>query len=268
MSAKSVDSAIRELNKTVLHLQNKVTSLEKLILDQNKLIKKLVSDKANNLTEAKTAVIDAEEGNPSPQPTQRPMRDARIRAASAITAASRKAKAGGIISPAHSDNSTANAVDILKSTNPSASPTTSIVATTQLESDASNSTEHADRAGNNDDWTEVRRKRTRHTPTNVTRGTASPTSTSLLAAERKAYLHLYYVKSGTTVEQVIQHLHTICPDDECVAEVLKSRGDYASFKLSVPAKHSSKYLSPEHWAEDVHIKPWRSGFRNQKSEKK
>lgn len=65
------------------------------------------------------------------------------------------------------------------------------------------------------------------------------------------------------------HLRNICPGDNCWAEALKSRGDYASFKLTVPTKHVDRYLASEHWAESVCVKPWRSGFRNsQQSESK
>lgn len=100
-------------------------------------------------------------------------------------------------------------------------------------------------------------------PNNVVRGTAVPgaISTSIVAAERKSHLHLYYVQIGTTSEQVLAHLKGISPGDKCLAEELKSRGDYTSFKLTVPTKHIEKYLSPEHWAEGVHVKPWRDGFR-------
>ncbi|CAH2096625.1 unnamed protein product [Euphydryas editha] len=120
---------------------------------------------------------------------------------------------------------------------------------------------------NDASWTEVKNRRSRRA-SNVTRGTAEPGSTAcaLSAAERKSYLHLYYVQTGTTTEQVVAHLRKICDNDTCSAEALKSRGDYASFKLTVPAKNRDKYMKPEHWAEDVHIKPWRSGFRKPQQE--
>lgn len=112
-------------------------------------------------------------------------------------------------------------------------------------------------------WTEVKgRRRSRGPISNATCGTAAPGTTVLQAAERKSYLHLYYVKFGTTTDQVAEHLVTICPEDKCTVEALKPKGDYASFKLSVPTKNVDKYLSSQYWATDVYIKPWRSGFRN------
>lgn len=100
---------------------------------------------------------------------------------------------------------------------------------------------------------------------NVLKGTAAPGTTLLEAAERKSFLHLYFVKTGTSADVISEHLKTICPTDSCSVEVLKPRGDYASFKLGVPAKNVSLYMSVEHWAEDVHIKEWQTGFRKQRS---
>lgn len=95
----------------------------------------------------------------------------------------------------------------------------------------------------------------------VRRGTAAPGATPLCAAERLSQLHLYYVQEGTTAEQVRSHLTSICSSDVCTVEVLKSRGNYSSFKLGVPSKCSELVLSPNNWAKDICIKPWRQNFR-------
>lgn len=112
-----------------------------------------------------------------------------------------------------------------------------------------------------EDWQEVSRKRARPSLPGLLRGTAAPGSTMLHAAERRRYLHLYYVREGTTVEQVREHLNSICGSDECTVEKLKSRGHYASFKLGVPVKQAENIMSSENWAEDICIKPWRQNFR-------
>ncbi|KAJ8729821.1 hypothetical protein PYW07_016859 [Mythimna separata] len=253
MSEKCAEIAIRELTKTVLSLQSKVNSMEKVLSEQNLLIKKLISlnketvQSKSNITEGTTIL----------ETTIRPMREAHIRAASAISANTRKRT----VKPA--PTTTGRAVT------PSAvTPTPSAPSTPQLavaESGSTNAlapnTDDDTACKNADDWIEVRHRRNRRSLENVVRGTAVPESSSLLAAERKSYLHLYYVKVGTTVDQVTAHLKTICNDDICSAEALKPRGDYASFKLTVPTKHVNMYMSPENWVEDVCIKPWRSGFR-------
>lgn len=275
-----MESAIRDLSKTVLDLQNTVTSLQKVVLDQNVLIKKLVCD-GEKVNVNKN--IEAAEGRCASLPSQRPIRDARIRAAAALSVNARKGKGGRNISPALSsacsdvDAEVFEPADAVRtSTSDIASPVPSTLApkSQSMPSQAAPAMNHArqdapvnENVSANADWTDVKSRRSqradRAVPTNVTRGTATPGSTACLlsAAERKSYLHLYYVLTGTSTEQVMAHLLNICPGDNCSVEALKSRGDYASFKLTVPSKNINKYLSPEHWAEDVHIKPWRSGFR-------
>lgn len=120
-------------------------------------------------------------------------------------------------------------------------------------------------------WTEVRRKRTRASlpaATTVLRGTAAPGTTALSAAERVKFLHLYYVRQGTTAEQVRAHLTTVCGDDVCTVETLKARGNYASFKLGVPYKQVDRVLEVSNWAEDICVKPWRQSFRRPQEQRK
>jgi hypothetical protein len=74
-------------------------------------------------------------------------------------------------------------------------------------------------------------------------------------------MHLYYVKMGTTADQVRSHLSVICREDVCLVETLKAKGNYASFKLNVPLKYNDQVLEPANWAEDNCIKPWKQNFR-------
>ncbi|XP_061713780.1 uncharacterized protein LOC133522441 [Cydia pomonella] len=97
----------------------------------------------------------------------------------------------------------------------------------------------------------------------VKRGTALPgTTCPLKASERCRYIHLFYVKVGTTNEQVQAYLSEICGEDVCTVETLKAKGNYASFKLTVPLKCIERVLDPAYWAEDICIKPWKQNFRN------
>lgn len=115
---------------------------------------------------------------------------------------------------------------------------------------------------NSGDWTQVtRRVRERTSLPGVLRGTAAPGTTTLRAAERWRYLHLYYVQEGTTVDQVRAHLQSICGNSDCTVEELKSRGRYSSFKLGVLSKIADSVMSPSNWAEDICVKPWRQNFR-------
>ncbi|KAJ8735341.1 hypothetical protein PYW07_006961 [Mythimna separata] len=272
MSDQSLEKTIRELAKTVHSLENKIISLEKVVVDQTHLIKKLISVSDVSEESAQNSVNVGKRAVNIEQRTQRPIRDARVRAESALSAAAAsKTKGARNISPAvraarpaaPDPNASTSVYEPLTPTqlipsDASQPPPHEFVNTTTL---SMNHTQLND--NNNDlDWIEVKQKRSRRPPANVTRGTAPAGSSvcALSAAERKSYLHLYYVQTGTTAEQVIAHLQNICANDKCSAEVLKSRGDYASFKLTVPTKNVDNYMKPEHWAENVHIKPWRSGF--------
>lgn len=118
--------------------------------------------------------------------------------------------------------------------------------------------------GDEQGWTEVK-KRPRKL-SGVMRGTAAPGATQLQASERRQYVHVYYLKIGTTVEQICSHLKSILDADVCTAEALKARGDYASFKLSVPSNFVKRVMDPANWPMDICIKPWRQTFRS-KTEK-
>ncbi|KAJ2950560.1 hypothetical protein O0L34_g8805 [Tuta absoluta] len=111
-----------------------------------------------------------------------------------------------------------------------------------------------------DDWIEHKKRRNRSSVNRVF-GTARPGTTYLEAAERVKFIHLYYVKIGTTKEQVLAYLESMCGSGTCTVETLNARGNYASFKLGVPSTKVESVMSPENWAEDICVKPWRQNFR-------
>lgn len=115
-------------------------------------------------------------------------------------------------------------------------------------------------------WVEVVKRRPRSAPQGLLRGTAAPGTTKLEASERQRDLHLFYVKLGTTEDQVKEHLKSVTGSEACKVESLKARGPYASFKLRVPSKLYERILAPEIWPEDVCIKPWHRSFRLNKQE--
>lgn len=112
-------------------------------------------------------------------------------------------------------------------------------------------------------WTEVKRRRSRvASSVEILRGVAIAGATSLEAAEKMDYLHLFYVKEGTTDVQVREHLAKICGSDVCTVVSLKSRGKYASFKLGVPSKLTQRVMAAENWTKDICLKQWTQNFRN------
>lgn len=126
---------------------------------------------------------------------------------------------------------------------------------------APGSGDDSERMGIEGGWRVVGGRGKRSSAPGTLRGTAAPGTTTLRASERWRYLHLYYVEEGTTVDQVRTHLNSICGNNDCTVEVLKSRGRYASFKLGVPSRTAERVMAPNNWAEDICVKPWRQNFR-------
>lgn len=102
MATKSVEIAICDLTKVVLGLQSKVISLEKTVLNQNNLIKKLVSNNESCLASTKNVNVNVEEGRSSKQSTS----DPRVRAKLAISVPARSEKDNSTKSSARSEAST------------------------------------------------------------------------------------------------------------------------------------------------------------------
>lgn len=98
-------------------------------------------------------------------------------------------------------------------------------------------------------------------PAGLLRGTAAPGSTDLEASERQRNFHIYYLKLGTTENQVKTHISKVTGCADCKIDTLKARGPYASFKVCVPSACSERLLAPDNWPENVCIKPWRRPFR-------
>lgn len=97
------------------------------------------------------------------------------------------------------------------------------------------------------------------------RCTAGPTVTTLKAVEYRKYIHLWNMESGA--DDVRDYLRNLCPNGTSTVEELKSKGDYKSFKLGVPAFYFEKCLSVDVWPENARVKMWlfrrQSGKPNQ-----
>lgn len=90
MEVKSIEIAIQHLTDTVLGLRDKVTTLEKIIFDQNHLIKKLVSASEKCIPPKFDNNIEAGEGRYNSTNTQQPIKGAHDRAKSATFAPTRE----------------------------------------------------------------------------------------------------------------------------------------------------------------------------------
>lgn len=86
------------------------------------------------------------------------------------------------------------------------------------------------------------------------RCTAGPNITSLKAVEHRKYIHLWNMASKT--DEVKEYLQSLCPNVSCTVEQLKSKGDYKSYKLGIPAMYYDKCLSADVWPDNAMVKKW------------
>lgn len=101
------------------------------------------------------------------------------------------------------------------------------------------------------------------TASGIIRGSADPLHSQLKAAEQARFVHLYNVAKGTTDREVNNYVQTLTGSTECTVESIKTRGNYASFKLGVPLTYYQIVMNPEKWPLDICIKPW-VNFRSQR----
>lgn len=111
-------------------------------------------------------------------------------------------------------------------------------------------------------WTEVKRKCIRTSLSRTRRGYAGEGSTQLEVSKWLRRIRLFYVKQGTTDDQVKSHLKSITGSDAITVEILKSRGPRPSFKLIEPSTLLNLVMAPESWPLNVCVEPWSQPFRH------
>lgn len=105
----------------------------------------------------------------------------------------------------------------------------------------------------------------RHVGLSSQRGNAGPDVTKLKAMEPRRLVHLWNMKS--CADDVSSYLREICTTGSCTVTELKSRGDYKSYKLSVPEAFFDICMSPNTWPINSRIKEW-TFFRGHRSNTK
>lgn len=271
MASLRIEETVRELHQVVSDLVTKVERLERVISEQNTIIKNQCEVLAMTTNTSVTVADDTSTHKDSdisvPALTNKqkvPIRLARTRAVSAITAMASGRKKGTTSATTVFPTSAAHSVCTLHD-KPLDQPSSDAPVThhnvTKAQLSVSSGTAEVQSGTLNEKWVEVKSRRSRGPPANVLKGTATPGTMTIEAAERWKYLHLYFVKEGTTDDIIRDHLTQICKQDVCIVESLKPRGKYASFKISVPVKMEGLVMSSANWPEDICIKPWRRGFR-------
>ena len=88
------------------------------------------------------------------------------------------------------------------------------------------------------------------------RGAGAP-NPELMVAKKMKHIHLFYLAKGTSVEQVLKYIRMCYADADVEAELLLTRGDYASFKLRVPEELFDPLMDPQFWPTGAAVNGWR-----------
>lgn len=174
MSVVLVESAIHSLAKTVADLQCKVSSLENIILEQNKTIKKLISVCENSCVTNIKVNIDEDEGTCCAKQRKPPMREGSDRPSSVNIVRARETNQASpqseLIVAAESTRVKAPVIDAMASPSMSDQPWRDISNTAQRSlsahkavSEISADTVQAQQQGS--DWVNVKRRRPRRAMT-------------------------------------------------------------------------------------------------------
>jgi hypothetical protein len=104
----------------------------------------------------------------------------------------------------------------------------------------------------NDGFTRVIHKRNRRPP--LTRGTSKKIC-SLSGIPKRSHIHIWNLPPNTTCDSVLQYIkeqkHEVTESSIEIEQLKVTRGDYASFRISVGKELGDELLSSEFWHEDV-----------------
>lgn len=274
--SKLVSDQICEITKSVADLKDRVVSLEnRLSLSSNRSMSNASTQTESSnklLKKSPIATCKPDKKNARSNPVVERSKTTSLDADSGreVVQATNMSSASALVGIKQKFGNEDSSVDIINGRKTSDSAANSVTP----ESESAKSTASTQPAANsiepqNDSITDRREvkmqdKRTHPSLASVVRGSAAPGTTALEASERTIYLHLYYVRQGTTQEEVKLHLDYISGSkDICSVVTLKARGNYASFKLGIPPRLVDTVLAGENWAKDICVKPWRDNFRRQ-----
>lgn len=253
MANSSIESIVRELLKVVTTLNTKVSTLEHKIDDQNALLVqqaqaiKLLTGSSTLDPVSKTPALDQ-------AAAQRPLRAAREKATTALSAASltRIAKTKKIDDGTKSPLSYSN----VSAKVPELDNATKTVATKSAIMSAERKT-NTILADNNEDenWTKVRRNRRQRT-NKITVGEGTEDA-ELQAVENMKFIQAWSFTPNTTSEMIRKFLNKIqlCEHYYVEKRILKT-DRHASFIIGIPENIFNMFNSPTVWPQRVRFSNW------------
>lgn len=271
MAQKATETAIRELQKLIQVLTDKVTSLVSTVNDQNAVILKQ-SEAINQLRvqvegkqtlEASTSLHDGAASAQAQPATQRLVRQARLTAAAKLmtksAAAAAKNLTGGKNRQSIGDNNTKR--DEVRECLPTSIPATAaatgpVCRVTKIAPDTVRINQVTDNTDEDDSiWQKVGRKR-QTKPRRVLTGSGK-TDDVLQTVEQIKYIQVWSFKPETTEDNVKNHLIKLAKCDNYLVEKRVIKTDkHAAFVIGFPQSLYDVLSSPQSWPQGVKLSDW------------
>lgn len=296
MEVKSIHIAIENLTETVIGLRDKVTTLEKIIFDQNNLIKELISASEKCKPSRFNNNIEAGVGRYVSTYTQQPIKSAHDRAKSAIGMPTRENEESQQSSE-HAESprvlTTIRSASVLDQRE-----CLDITTMTHHQRDLGADVANEPNTHDETEWINVRPRRSRRAaPTNenkrhnmkgeenkraqllradrmqdddnytnvktkhmgpINRGS----NTSVLqikAVERKRYFHIWRLHTDTTEDILSEYVREVLGKDSYVKVNKinhKIEKGYSSFRICVSAYNYEKLCDSNIWPKDAEYSEW------------
>lgn len=257
MAQKVLENLIRDLQKTVTNLCDKVNNLECKINEQNTLIESqsIVISQLKCYPQL-TNIMESELPEASEEPEkalQRPMRQARLKNMRTESApAKRNIAARETTKQVVSESAVGGAT---KATIPQDALTNQhdlIIPSSDIPDSDHKSEESNPPSRNN--WQVVNRLRTRKRQ--IVRGSGSVDG-DLQTVERVKKIHACFFKPDTTEEVLKRYMKKRNPHEEYGVEKMKLKHNYyASFIITVPKSKFEYFMRPDNWPPSTEVSEW------------
>lgn len=260
MAKNLLESLIRELQKTIVTLVNKVDSLETRITEQSGIINKLNSASDINNERKSSATAPCTASLATAVVPQRPVRTARAQASLALAELAKPAKkrSDGNVRAANTPKTDGRPNDLVAiSSDKKPAPAMEKTAIcSKYSTTPTRTSSSADEENCGLQWQVVSRTNKKKTPRPVTVGTAI-SSSDLQAAERFKYIQAWSFRPETTTTQVLSFLNSIVGSTKYSVEKRSIRSEtHAAFVIGMPEGVYDAVTRPTAWPAKVCFTDW------------
>lgn len=280
MSSKSLETVLRELQKSMQILVNKVRDLETQIIKQNDVIAKLSEYKTQSkITTTRKSLCGALEtgSTGTTTTTERPKRQAAVNASAALSAGASKKRmvgkrpdeptTGKKITESCVNETTTSTTSEASCSTMTKPPTVSSTkgAATLLASNLvpniipmtyESNVQLIDESNDFNDWREVSTKKRRRNQRKVVEGAGSENN-ELKTVEKLQFIQAWSFRPETTTENITNHLNMIHKSNDYTVkkrDIKTTR--HAAFVIGIPESLFDTISQPSVWPAGVRFAEW------------